>query len=306
MYSCSLLLALFIEPLRQIADKYNILQAAVASGERVFRILDDDSAIPIPANPQSLSDLRGDVVFEDVHFAYDLNKPVLRGISFHARPGTTLALVGPTGSGKSTVISLLSRFYDPTAGRILLDGKDLVTCDPTEIRRSIGVVLQDVFLFAGTVRENLALGDTSLDDDRLMRAASIVQADRIIEALGGLDASIAERGSTLSTGEKQLLAFARTLAHDPAILVLDEATAHVDTISESLIQKALEKLMEGRTAIVIAHRLSTIQRCDRILVVHHGELREEGTHQSLLASNGIYARLYRMQFDTTADRKGRL
>ena len=297
MYSCSLLLALFIEPLRQIADKYNILQAAVAAGERVFRVLDDHSSVPVPAEPASLDAIRGDVRFEHVHFAYAPEKPVLKDITFHAPPGTHLALVGPTGSGKSTIISLLSRFYDPDRGRILLDGIPLTACDPRAVRRRIGVVLQDVFLFAGSVRENLSLGDSGIDDDTLMAAARIVQADRIIARLGGLDAVLTERASTLSTGEKQLLAFARTLAHDPAILVLDEATSNIDTISESLIQTALDRLIQNRTAIIIAHRLSTIQRCDRILVIHHGELREQGTHAELLAKNGIYARLHRMQFE---------
>ncbi|MAG55545.1 MAG: antibiotic ABC transporter ATP-binding protein [Planctomycetes bacterium] len=292
-----LYLTLFIEPLRQLADKYNILQAAVAAGERVFRVLDDDSALKIAETPTSLSDSRGRVHFDNVHFAYDEEKPVLRGVSFDVEPGSRIAFVGPTGSGKSTIINLLCRFYDPGAGRVLLDGKDLRDVDPHELRRRIGVVLQDVFLFEGTVRENLTLGADHLSDEVLARALEAVQADAVVARLGGLDGRIRERGATLSTGEKQLLAFARTLAHDPALLVLDEATAHIDTESEILFQRALDKVMEGRTAIVIAHRLSTIQECDRILVLHHGEVRESGTHDELLRQNGIYARLYRLQFE---------
>lgn len=289
--------AMFIEPLRQLADKYNILQAAVASGERVFRVLDDDTGLRVSDSPTSLDRAHGHLVFDDVHFRYEERKPVLKGISFEATPGTRLAFVGPTGSGKSTIISLLCRFYDPDHGRILMDGHDLRDVDPRVLRRKIGVVLQDVFLFAGTVRENLSLGDDDLDDARIMDAVRAVQADAVVERLGGLDGHIRERGATLSTGEKQLLAFARTLAHDPALLVLDEATAHIDTETELLLQRALDKLMEGRTAIVIAHRLSTIQECDRILVVHHGEIREAGTHEELLAARGIYARLYHLQFE---------
>lgn len=296
-----LYLAMFIDPLRQLADKYNILQAAVAAGERVFHVLDDDSSLPVAADPKPLDDARGGVRFHDVEFRYDEDKPVLRGISFEAEPGSRLAFVGATGSGKSTIINLLCRFYDPDVGSISVDGVDLRELDPQALRKRIGVVLQDVFLFEGTVRENLTLGDADLDDERLMEAVEAVQATRVVQRLGGLDGHIRERGATLSTGEKQLLAFARTLAHDPMLLVLDEATAHIDTETEVLLQAALDRVMEGRTAIVIAHRLSTIQECDRILVLHHGEVRESGTHEELLLANGIYARLYRLQFSAGAD-----
>lgn len=291
-----LYLSLFIEPVRQLADKYNILQAAAAAGERVFQVLDDDSGLPLAASPKSLDGARGAVRFDGVEFRYDEDKPVLHDISFEAAPGTRLAFVGATGSGKSTIINLLCRFYDPDAGTISIDGIDLRDVDPQALRRRVGVVLQDVFLFEGSVRDNLTLGDASLDDARLTDAITAVQATRVVERLGGLDGHIRERGATLSTGEKQLLAFARTLAHDPLLLVLDEATAHIDTETELLLQTALDRVMEGRTAIIIAHRLSTIQECDRILVVHHGEIREAGTHEELLKRNGIYARLYRLQF----------
>lgn len=289
-------LGIFIEPLRQIADKYNILQAAVAAGERVFRVLDDPSALKIAETPKRIGNARGAVRFENVVFSYVEGQKVLKGIDLDVPAGARFAVVGPTGSGKSTLISLLCRFYDPDQGRILLDGIDLRELDPYELRRRIGVVLQDVFLFDGSVRENLTLGDPQITDEQVWRAAEAVQADQVIKRLGGLDGRILERGATLSTGEKQLLAFARTMAYDPALLVLDEATAHIDTETEVALKNAVGRLMVGRTAIVIAHRLSTIQESDRIIVLHHGEIREAGRHDELLANGGIYARLHRLQF----------
>ena len=210
--------------------------------------------------------------------------------------GETFAFVGPTGSGKSTIIGLLLRFYDPDSGTVSVDGIDVRDVKPESLRRRVGVVLQDVFLFAGSLRENLGLDDPTLDDDRLLSALKSVGAERVAERIGGLDGVLKERGAGLSTGEKQLLAFARTLAHDPAVLVLDEATANIDTESERVIQNALDRLMEGRTTLVVAHRLSTIRKAHRILVVHHGEIREQGSHAELLAKDGVYARLHRLQF----------
>jgi ATP-binding cassette subfamily B protein len=286
----------FIEPLRQLADKFNVLQAALAAAERIFRILDDNRTLPIAANPKPVGSVRGHIRFEHVSFSYDGVKPVLHDVSFEVLPGKKIALVGPTGSGKSTIVSLLLRFYDPDQGRILLDGEDIRHFDPAELRKRIGVVLQDVFLFAGTVRENLSLDDAAIPDQKLITAARAVQAERIVEGLGGLGAAVMERGVTLSAGERQLISFARTLAHDPAVLILDEATANIDTESERLVQLALERLLEGRTSLIVAHRLSTIRRADRIIVLHHGAIIEQGTHQELLERNGLYARLHRLQF----------
>lgn len=287
----------FFGPVRELAEKYNILQAAMASAERVFGILDtprqeDDrpGAVAAPA-------LRGDVAFENVSFSYDGKTPVLRDVSFRAEAGKTLAVVGLTGAGKTTLISLLQRYYDPVAGSVKVDGRDVRDYALGSLRRQMGLVLQDVFLFAGSVEDNLRLGESSLSRERLVAAAKAVHADAFIRKLpGDYAARLEERGATLSTGERQLLSFARALAFDPRILILDEATSSVDGATERLIQDALRTLMQGRTSIVIAHRLSTIQRADRILVLHHGQVAEEGTHAELLARNGLYAKLHRLQF----------
>jgi ATP-binding cassette subfamily B protein len=291
----------FYQPLADLSDKYNILQAAMASSERIFRLLDTAPKIVAPPEAFAPATVRGDVAFEDVRFSYVPGEPVLRGLSFHAAPGETLAVVGHTGAGKSTLANLLLRFYDVDSGSVRLDGVDVRDWDLERLRRSVAIVLQDVFLFSGTVAGNLRLGETAIDDATLRAAAREVNAAPFIERLpGGYGAVVRERGAGLSVGQKQLLAFARALAFDPRVLILDEATASIDTETEQLIQAALGRLLAGRTSIVIAHRLSTIQRADRILVLHRGELREQGTHQELLQRRGIYHRLYRLQFERSA------
>lgn len=294
----------FYQPLADLSDKYNILQAAMAASERTFRVIDTPSGIVSPEDPYRPSvgeddryAVDGALAFEDVDFAYKEGEPVLRGVSFRVEPGETLAIVGHTGAGKSTLANLLLRFYDVGSGRVTVDGVDVREWDLAALRRSIGLVLQDVFLFSGTVERNVRLDEEAIDEERLRWAAREAQALELIESLpGGFEASVRERGAGLSVGQKQLLAFARALAFDPKILILDEATSSIDTETEQRIQQALEHLLRGRTNLVIAHRLSTIQKADRILVLHKGELRELGTHQQLLAQRGIYYRLYQLQF----------
>jgi ATP-binding cassette subfamily B multidrug efflux pump len=286
----------FYQPLSDLSDKYNILQAAMASSERIFRLLDRPVEIVSPpgAPPRSVV---GAVEFDDVRFSYKPDEPVLKGISFKVEPGETVAVVGHTGAGKSTLANLLLRFYDVDSGSVRIDGADVREWDLPSLRRGIGLVLQDVFLFSGTVEGNIRLGEQDIDDERLRAAAREVQALEFIEKLPeNFEAPVRERGAGLSVGQKQLLSFARALAFDPRILILDEATSSIDTETEQKIQYALERLLEGRTSLVIAHRLSTIQRADRILVLHKGELREQGTHQQLLAERGIYWKLYQLQY----------
>jgi ATP-binding cassette, subfamily B, multidrug efflux pump len=287
----------FYQPLSDLSEKYNILQSAMASSERIFRLLDTPVTIASPEGAYSPETVRGDVELDDVWFSYKPGEPVLKGVSFHIRPGETLAVVGHTGAGKSTLANLLLRFYDLDSGAVRVDGVDVRQWDLVRLRRSVAMVLQDVFLFSGSVAANIRLGEAGIDDERIRWAASEVHALPFIERLpGGFDAVVKERGAGLSVGQKQLIAFARALAFDPSILILDEATSSIDTETEQLIQKALERLLVGRTSIVIAHRLSTIQKADRILVLHKGEVREYGTHQELLAMRGIYYRLYLLQY----------
>jgi ATP-binding cassette subfamily B protein len=284
-------------PIRALADRYNLILEAMASSERIFELMDTPEEIankPDAIKPQAF---RGAVEFKDVWFAYEPGQWVLKGINLSIRPGERVAIVGHTGAGKSTFINLLSRFYDVQRGSITIDGVDVRDYDKDALRRNIGVVLQDVFLFSGSIDHNIRLGNREMDAERVRSCAEYVNAAAFIERLSErYDYNVGERGCNLSTGQRQLIAFARTLAHDPRILVLDEATSSIDPETEALIQDAIGKLMEGRTSIVIAHRLSTIQHAERIVVMHHGEIREMGTHQELLAQRGIYYRLYQLQY----------
>jgi ATP-binding cassette subfamily B protein len=310
----------FFQPLQDLSEKYNLLQSAMASSERIFKLLDTQPTVRTTDSPVRLSSpVRGEVIFEDVWFRYDGSAArrhggsaldagesevprhgdddgwVLRGVSFRASPGQTVALVGHTGAGKTTIISLLVRFYDPVRGRITVDGVDIRRLDPADLRGLIGFVQQDLFLFTGDILRNLVL-DAGVGAEGARAGARRVGADRFIERLpGDYGHVLGERGRNLSVGERQLLSFARALVRDPRILILDEATSSVDAEAELQIQRAVAELMEGRTSLVVAHRLSTILHADEILVLHHGEIRERGTHQSLLAQGGLYRRLYELQ-----------
>jgi ATP-binding cassette subfamily B protein len=289
----------FYQPLSDLSEKYNILQGAMASSERIFRLLDRQPEIVSPPDGYRPPDgrVRGALELADVSFAYKDDETVIADVSFSVASGETVAVVGHTGAGKSTLANLLLRFYDVDRGAVRVDGVDVRRWDLAALRGAIGLVLQDVFLFSGTVGGNIRLGATAIDAERVRWAAREVSALSFIERLPeGFEAPVRERGAGLSVGQKQLIAFARALAFDPAILILDEATSSVDTETEQLIQRALERLLAGRTSLVIAHRLSTIQRADRILVMHKGRLREQGTHQELLARRGIYHRLYLLQY----------
>ncbi len=293
----------FFRPIQDLSEKYNVLQSAMASSERIFRLVDREPAVRDPAEPRSLPlPVRGEIEFRGVWFAYgntEEGEPdwVLRDVSFRAAAGEKIAIVGHTGAGKSTIINLLMRFYDVQRGEILVDGVPIREVAQDELRARIGLVLQDVFLFSEDVRYNIRLGNRAITDDEVRAAAEEIGATPVIERLErGLDQPLGERGSSLSVGERQLLSFARALAFDPRILVLDEATSSVDSELEARIDEATERLMKGRTSIVIAHRLSTVQGADRILVMHHGRLEESGTHAELLEIGGLYARLHELQF----------
>jgi ATP-binding cassette subfamily B protein len=288
----------FFEPIEDLAEKYNILQAAMASSERLFRLLDEPIEVADPSEPVHAQRVRGEIQFRDVWFAYEPDDWVLRGVSFRIQPGESVAFVGHTGAGKSSIINLITRFYDPQQGQVLVDGTDVRAWSQQELRRHIGLVLQDVFLFSGTIEDNIRLGTATITDEEVRRAAEFVNAAAFIERMpDGYRAEVHERGSTLSVGQKQLIAFARAIAHNPEVLlVLDEATSSVDVETEILIQDALNRVMRNRTSIIIAHRLSTIQHVDRILVIHKGRVAEEGTHRDLLARGGIYTKLYQLQY----------
>ncbi len=288
--------ALF-QPIRDLSDKYNVLQAAVVASHRLFKTLDLPIAITTPEKPLKSERARGRIEFQNVWFAYHDEDWVLKDVSFTVEPGQSIALVGHTGSGKTTITNLLMRFYDIQRGSILLDGVDLRDWDLKALRQNFAVVLQEVFLFSGTIEGNIRLGRQEITEDRVRWAAQEVHADSFIRRLKDeYQAEVRERGAGLSVGQKQLISFARALAFDPALLILDEATSSIDTETEQLIQRAIERVMRDRTSIVVAHRLSTVQNADRIIVLHHGEIREQGTHQELLAERGLYWKLYKLQY----------
>ena len=288
----------FFVPLREFSQKYTVMQSAMASAERIFQLLDTPVDIQSPRQARVPKPFQGEVVFDHVWFHYRSGDPVLKGVSFRIEPGEKIAVVGATGSGKTTTIKLLNRFYDIQKGSIRVSGVDVRDWDLRALRQHIGVVLQDVFLFSGDVRDNLALGDPSIPLERIEQAAQLANAQSFIERLpGGFHSHVRERGSNFSAGQRQLLSLARVLVYQPEILVMDEATSSVDTETEALIQDALEKVMHNRTCLLIAHRLSTIRNADRIIVLHHGEVREVGSHAELMAKQGIYHRLYQLQYE---------
>lgn len=286
----------FFEPIQELAEQLGTMQSAMASAEKIFTILDEEPLIVNLDNPKILPEVKGRIEFEHVWFAYEGENWILKDVSFVIEPGKRAAFVGATGAGKSSILNLIGRYYDIQKGRITIDGVDIKELSTEQLRGAIGQVQQDVFIFTGDIKGNIRLKNEDITDEEIKRAADFVNASSFIEKLNHTyEEVVTERGSTLSAGQRQLLSFARTLAYDPAILVMDEATANIDTETEQLIQEALEKLMEGRTTIMVAHRLSTIQHADTILVMHKGEVREVGTHQELLSMNGIYKKLYELQ-----------
>lgn len=291
-----LLIDLFFEPIRNLSENLNMMLQAMVSGERLFQVLDREPEIRDEPGALDAAGIAGSVRFEGVHFAYNEDEPVLRGVDFDLPAGRTMAIVGPTGAGKSSILNLVSRFYDVQRGVVRVDGRDVRDYRQRALRARIAIVLQDVFLFRGSLLDNIRLFDERVPRSRVEEAVRAVHADRVVRRLPqGLDSPVQERGANLSAGERQLIAFARALVHDPAILVLDEATSSIDTETERLIQDALETMRRGRTTIVVAHRLSTIKAADQILVMQRGVVRERGTHESLLQVGGLYRRLYELQ-----------
>ncbi|MBX7042470.1 MAG: ABC transporter ATP-binding protein/permease [Ignavibacteria bacterium] len=288
---------MFFRPIRDLSEKYNILQTAMASSERIFALLDERPSISDPPEPKMAGKFKGEIEFRNVWFAYNKEDYVLKNVSFKISEGEKVAFVGATGAGKSTIISLLTRFYDVNKGEILIDGTDIREYSQKELRKNIAVVLQDVFLFSGDIRSNITLNNQDITEEIVHASVKNAGLEEFVNSLeDGLSRKVNERGATLSVGQKQLISFARALAYDPRILILDEATSSVDTNTEILIQSAIKKLIEGRTSIIIAHRLSTIQNCDKIIVMHKGEIKEMGTHQELLGNEGLYFKLYQLQY----------
>lgn len=286
----------FFDPIQELAEQFSTLQSSIASAEKIFTIMDEEFSIEEVDNPVVLPEIKGRIEFDHVWFAYDDENYVLRDVSFVIEPGQKVAFVGATGAGKSSILNLIGRYYDIQKGHIYIDGVDIKELSKKQLRSAIGQMQQDVFIFEGDIEYNIRLHDEDITDEDVKKAAEYVNASRFIEKLpGAYKEPVTERGATFSAGERQLLSFARTLAHKPSILVMDEATANIDTETEILIQEALEKLMEGRTTIMVAHRLSTIQHADCIMVMHKGKIREQGTHQELLAQDGIYKKLYELQ-----------
>lgn len=286
----------FFEPIQELAEQFGTLQSAMASAEKIFTLLDEPVTVNNPENPVEVEGIKGRIEFDHVWFAYEGENWILKDVSFVIEPGQSVAFVGATGAGKSSILNLIGRYYDIQKGRILVDGIDIKQLKKEELRRAIGQVQQDVFIFTGDVMSNIRLKSDTITEEEAKAAAKYVNADHFIEQLNHTYyEAVTERGATFSAGQRQLLSFARTLAYNPSILVMDEATANIDTETEQLIQEALGKLMQGRTTIMVAHRLSTIQHADQIIVMHKGELREKGTHQVLLEQNGIYKKLYELQ-----------
>jgi len=285
-------------PIQQIAEQFNILQSAISSAERIFTLLDTKPDVCAPPNPIVIDKLNGEIEFKEVWFAYKNEDWVLKDVSFKINAGETVAFVGATGSGKTTILSLISRYYDIQKGQILIDGHDIGSLDLRSLRKNIGLVMQDVFLFNGTIRSNIALKNPDISDDDIQRSIELANASKFINNLqSGLNSEVAEKGATFSSGERQLLSFARALAIKPSMFALDEATANIDTETERLIQDALAKMIKNKTGIIVAHRLSTIRHCDKIIVLHKGRVKEIGDHQSLLAKKDFYYNLYKLNYN---------
>ncbi|MBC7960150.1 MAG: ABC transporter ATP-binding protein, partial [Vallitaleaceae bacterium] len=287
----------FFEPIQQLAEQFDVLQSAIAASEKIFTLLDEKNDILEASNPVVMSSFRGEIEFKQVWFAYNEEDWVLKDVSFTAKEGEILAFVGATGAGKTSILNLINRYYDIQKGQILIDGKDIREYELASLRRNIGQMQQDVFLFTGDIKSNIRLKNETISDEQIQEYAKYVNADGFIQKLPkGYDEIVYERGSTYSSGQRQLISFARTLASNPSILVLDEATANIDTETEILIQDALAKIMQGRTTLVVAHRLSTIQHANKIVVLHKGRIKEVGNHQDLLGLRGVYYELYELQY----------